>query len=161
MPALRDRIEKGATVVFASAKPFLTKLVTPPEGWTPPTVLPLGEVVKAREFHDWLYHKDIMARRHPVFDGLQSGGLLDWSYYGQVLGHNIYDCTQNPDEVIAAAFAVGYCCKGGYDSGLVIAALNFGKGRIILNSLQVLEYLDRHPAADRLLLNLIREAQRK
>ena len=159
--ALRDRVEKGATAVFASAKPFLTRMITPPEGWTPPAVFPLGDAVKAREFHDWLYHKDIMARRHPVFDGLHAGGLLDWGYYGHVLGHAIYDCTQAPDEVIAAAFAVGYCCRGGYDSGVVIAALNRGKGRIILNSLQVLEYLDRHPAADRLLLNLIREAQRE
>jgi len=57
--------------------------------------------------------------------------------------------------VAAAAFTVGYCCRGGYDSGVVLAALNRGGGRIILNSMQVLEWLGRHPAADRLLMNLI------
>jgi len=89
-----------------------------------------------------------------AFDGLQTG-LLNWSYYGHVAGHGIYDFKAAPDEVAAAAFAVGYCCRGGYDSGVVLAALNRGNGRIILNSMQVLEWLGRHPAADRLLVNLI------
>ena len=155
---LRDRVDKGAVAVFVSAKPFLTKRAVPPEGWAAPTALPLGDDVTAREFHDWLYHKDIMARRHPAFEGMQTG-LLDWNYYGQVVGHDIFDCKATPDEVIAAAFALGYCCRGGYDSGIVIAALNRGKGRIILNSLQVLDHLDRHPAADRLLLNLVAYAR--
>jgi len=34
-----------------------------------------------------------------------------------------------------------------------------GPGRIILNTPFVLENLDQHPAADRLLLNLVRYAQ--
>jgi len=83
-------------------------------------------------------------------------GLLDWDYYGQVIGHDIFDCRTTPDEVVAAAFAVGYCCKGGYESGIVLGALERGRGRIIMNSLRVLDWVDRHPVADRLLFNLIR-----
>ena len=158
--ALRQRTDAGATAVFLSAQPFRTKMIVPPGGWTPPAALPLGDAVTAREFHDWLYHKDVLARPHPFFSGLQTG-LLDWDYYGHVVGHDVFDCRETPDETIAAAFALGYCCKGGYDAGVVVACLNHGKGRVILNSLQVLPWLGRHPAADRLALNLIGYARQR
>ncbi len=43
----------------------------------------------------------------------------------------------------------------GYASGLVAASYPFGAGRFLLNSLCILENVDRHPAADRLLLNMV------
>ena len=146
--------DSGVTALFLSAKPFRTKLVQPPAGWAPPTCLPLGDRVTAREFHDWLYHKDTLARPHPALAGLPTG-LLDWDDYGQVIGHDVFDCRLPQAEVVAAAFAVGYCCKGGYDSGVVLAAGDWGRGRIILNATAALAWVGRHPAADRLLLNLI------
>jgi hypothetical protein len=147
-------IKSGGTAVFLSAKPFRTKLVSPPDGWSPPEHLPLGEDIIAREFHDWLYHKDILASPHPVFAGLPTG-LMDWDEYGQVAGHDIFDFSRTPDDVAAAAFALGYNCPGGYDHGVVIAAMKRERGRVILNSTDVLDWVDRHPSADRLLLNLI------
>jgi hypothetical protein len=130
-----------------------------PEGWSAPSVLPLDDMVKARRPRDSVFHKEIIAKHHPVFDGLQSGGILDWNYYDQVIGHDIFDCEQVPHEVVAASFAVGFPRMGGYDSGVIISAFKRGKGRIILNALRVLEQLDRNPVADRLLLNLISYAQ--
>jgi hypothetical protein len=147
--ALLEEAAGGATVVFLSAAPFLAPAGA--EG----TVLPLGERVRARTFGDWLYHKEIVARRHAVFAGLPTG-LLEWSYYGQVWTHEVFDCAETPDEVVAAAFAVGYSCPGGYDSGIITAIYRHGAGRIIVNSMRVLEELDRHPAADRMLVNLLR-----
>jgi hypothetical protein len=57
-------------------------------------------------------------------------------------------------------FAVGYASqtevvKGGYASGLLVASYPFGAGRFVVNSLRLLENVDRHPAADRVLLNMI------
>jgi hypothetical protein len=148
--ALRRQAGRGATVVFLSAGPFV------PGADGKPKPLPLGDGVKARTFHDWLYHKDIIARQHPVFDGLRAGGLLDWDEYGLVVGHDLFDCADAPDEVIAAGFAVGYCCPGGYDSGVVMGSYRSGRGRVVLSALDILGQLGRHPAADRLLLNLAR-----
>ena len=43
----------------------------------------------------------------------------------------------------------------GYASGLLVASYPLGAGRFVINSLRILENLDQHPAADRLLLNMI------
>ena len=62
---------------------------------------------------------------------------------------------QNPCDIVAAGFAVGYSCPGGYDSGLLIGLQRVGKGTLLFNSLPLLDHLRRHPAADRLLLNML------
>jgi hypothetical protein len=40
----------------------------------------------------------------------------------------------------------------------MLAVYRFGAGRIILNTFNILQNVDQHPAADRLLMNLIRYA---
>ncbi len=156
---LEARVRQGQTALLLSARPFLTQAPISGGEVVAPANLPLGGILKGREFHDWLYHKDIVAKRHSVFDGLQSGGILDWHYYDQVVGHDLFDCGKPPDEVIAAAFAVGYCVGGGYSSGMVIGSQRLDKGRLVFCSMPVLDHIDSHPAADRLLLNLVQHAQ--
>jgi hypothetical protein len=56
-------------------------------------------------------------------------------------------------EVIAAAFAVGYSTAGGYASGVLVGSYKFADGQFVVNSFPILENIDYHPAADRLLLN--------
>jgi hypothetical protein len=56
------------------------------------------------------------------------------------------------------AFAVGYSTPGGYASGVVAGAWRVGGGRLFLSAFRILEQLDRHPAADRMLLDLVRWA---
>jgi hypothetical protein len=63
---------------------------------------------------------------------------------------------RNSCEVIAAGFAIAYASPGGYDGGVLIGHQHVGKGVLLFNSLALLENLGRHPAADRLLLNLLR-----
>ena len=150
--AVKRWLDAGTTILLLSPKPL--------RGEADASQLPWGEAIRARAFHDWLYHKDLVSRRHPVFEGLQSGSVFDWSHWGHVLGHDLFDCDQAPDEVIAAAFAVGYSCPGGYDSGVILGSQTMGKGRLIFNALQVLPHINQHPAADRLLLNLIDYARR-
>ncbi len=154
--ALRQEIEAGAHILALSANPFRTDLPKPGDpAQAVPGEHPWHDMLQARHFHDWLYHRECVGKRHPVFSGLQSGGILDWEYWGEVVGHAWFTMPPNPCDVIAAGFAVGYSCPGGYDSGLLIGLQRVGKGALLFNSLPLLEHLGRNPAADRLLLNML------
>jgi hypothetical protein len=115
----------------------------------------LAQKGRCYNFGDWLYHKECVAKAHPIFEGLPSKGILDWYYYGPVIPHYVFDGQEKPDEVVAAAFATGYTAPGGYASGILLGSYRFGEGRFVVNTLPIMENVDSHPAADRLLLNLI------
>jgi len=147
---LRERMSRGATVLFLCPQVFMRDQAA--MDW-----LPLRNKGRCHTFHDWLYHKECVAQRHPVFEGLQGPGIMDWDYYGPVIPHEIFEGQDTPDETIAAAFATGsYLYPRAYGSGLLIAAWKSGAGRFVLSTPYILENLDAHPAADRLLLNLFR-----
>ncbi|NLX42679.1 MAG: hypothetical protein GXY79_04275, partial [Chloroflexi bacterium] len=145
------RIHTGSVALFLS--PMAFRRGDDPVGW-----LPLARKGRCYAFGDWLYHKECVAKAHPVFAGLQAPGIMDWDYYGAVIPHELFDGQDTPAEVMAAAFAVSYPCPGGYASGVLMGAYPLGAGRFVLNTLRILDLVDRHPAADRLLLNLIRYA---
>jgi hypothetical protein len=120
--------------------------------------LPLVNKGRCYEFWDWLYHKECVAKRHPIFEGPQPAGLMDWDYYGPVISHTLMENQDEPAEVLAAAFSTGHIAKGGYAAGLMMTRHTFGHGNFILNTLNILDNIGRHPAADQLLINLIRYA---
>jgi len=148
---LAQRMARGSVAVFLSPLAFRREKDT--VGW-----LPLAKKGRCYKFGDWLYHKECVAKAHPIFDGLQGKGILDWYYYGPVIPHYLFDGQETPDEVAAAAFAAGYSTPGGYASGILLGSYRFGAGRFLVNTFPVLENLDAHPAADRILLNLINYA---
>jgi len=151
--SLTARMAKGATVVFLNGQVFQ-------QGKAAVSWLPLKNKGRCRTFNDWLYHKECVAKRHPIFEGLQGPGVMDWDYYGPVIPREMFEGLDTPDETVAAAFATGNSqYPRGYGSGLLIAIYRSGAGRLILNTPYVLENLDSHPAADRLLVNLVRYAQ--
>jgi len=148
--ALTQHLAKGSTVVFLSAHVFQN-------GKAGMNWLPLKSKGRCFAFNDWLYHKECVAKRHPVFEGLQGPGIMDWDYYGPVVPHDVFEGQDTPDDTIAAAFATGYYdYPNGYGCSLLMAAYRSGEGRFILSTPYILENLGTHPAADRLLLNLIR-----
>ena len=150
------QVAAGATVVFLNHKALGN--ADGPTGY-----LPFKNKGTCYAFTDWLYHKECVAKRHPVFAGLsQTPGILDWDFYGPIIPHEIYEGLDTPNETIAASFVTAHHrCPGGYGCGLLLAAYRHGAGQIILSTLHLVENLDAHPAADRLLLNLIRYAQRQ
>ncbi len=156
---LARKVATGSVAVFLSCEAFRRgKDANEKEvdiGW-----LPLARKGTCRVFNDWLYHKENVARRHPVFEGLQGNGILDWYYYGALVPRHFFEGQQDADEVIAAAFAAGYCGGGskGYEAGTLLSLHTLGSGRFILSTFPVLETLDVAPAADRMLLNMIRYA---
>ena len=151
---LARRMTRGSSVIFLSPAAF--QRGTDPMGW-----VPLAKKGRCYKFTDHLYHKECVAKAHPIFDGLQAKAILDWYYYGQLIPHFLFDGQEVPNEVVAAAFAVGYGVPDiapSYASGILLAIYKFGAGEFVLNTFPILDQLDRNPAADRMLLNLIRYA---
>ena len=101
-----------------------------------------------------LYLKDEWAKRHPIFEGLQAGGLMDYTVYREIIPHLGFVGQSPPLEAVAGA------CKTsqGYESGLLVAVHACGEGRLVMNALRVREELETSPVAERLLRNMLRYA---
>ena len=147
---LKQRMTGGATVMFLGPQLFMQQADA--MAW-----LPLKNKGRCYTFFDWLYHKECVAGRHPVFEGLPGAGILDMDYYGPVIPHEVFADIDTPDQTIAAAFVTGYHdLPDGYGCSILIGAWRSGEGQFILSTPYLLENLDVHPAADRLLANLVR-----
>ncbi|MEA1951824.1 MAG: hypothetical protein U9N87_10595, partial [Planctomycetota bacterium] len=93
----------------------------------------------------------------PAFEGMPSNRLMGNSYY-RLVWPNVSLIGGSQGETVAGAFAVGCSGEGGYWTGVDLAVHDFGRGKFIFNTLLIEENLGRDPAAERLLLNLIRLA---
>ena len=138
------RVEHGATAVFLS--PDVLRKGDQSLGW-----LPLANKGTATPIRGWLYLKDEWAKRHPIFDGLPAGGLMDYTFYREIIPDTVLVSQDPPDEAVAGAIKASQ----DYSSGLMLAVHKHGKGRFILNTLLIRENLGVHPAAERLLRNLL------
>lgn len=149
-----ERVARGSVAVFL--KPDAFRKGKDAVGW-----LPLKNKGRLVHFPDWLYHKECVAKKHAFFDGLLPAGIMDWDYYGPVISNGFFEAQDTPDDVAAAAFAICHSAPpDGYAAGTMLGAYRFGSGKIVLNTFNVLDNVDKHPAADRLLLNMITYAAR-
>ena len=146
--ALRRRIEQGATAIFLCPEVF--RKDNQPLGYLP--LEPRGVLAGMRS---WVYLKDEWAKRHPIFDGLPCGGLIDLAFYRELIPDVAFAGQAPPAQAVAG----GINTSQGYSSGLLVAVYEMGKGRMVLNTLRVRENLGRHPAADRLLRNMLRNSR--
>jgi hypothetical protein len=141
------RVERGATAIFLV--PGVLQKGDQPLGW-----LPLANKGSSRYLDNmWggLYLKDEWAKRHPIFDGLPSGGLMDYTFYREIIPGIGLTGQDPPAEAVAGAIKASQ----DYSSGLLLAVYKSGRGRFILNTLLIRENLGTHPAAERLLRNLL------
>jgi hypothetical protein len=143
------RIASGATAIFLS--PAVLAKGDQPLGWLP--LVNKGTLSKIR---GWLYLKDEWIKYHPIFDGLPSGGLMDYTFYREIIPDDVWSGQDAPSEAVAGAIKASQ----DYSSGLIIAIYNLGAGRFFLNTLLIRENLGIHPVAERLLRNMIRYAAR-
>jgi len=141
------RVERGATAVFLT--PDVFKKGNEPLGW-----LPLKNKGSLARLRGWLYHKDEWAKSHPAFDGLPSGGMMDYAFYREIIPDLAFASQDPPAQAIAGANNASF----DYSSGLMLAEYRLGNGRFILNTLLIRETLGTHPAAERLLRNLLNYA---
>jgi hypothetical protein len=147
---LARHIAAGSTVIFLSPEVFASK----PD--QPTTWLPLIRKGSATSIWSWLYLKDEWAKRHPIFEGLPAGGLMDYTYYREIIPDLVWQGQDPPGEAVAGAIKASQ----DYSSGLMVSVYDLGAGRFILNTLRIQQNLDKHPAAERLLRNLLNYAAR-
>ena len=147
---LAQRMARGATVVFLCPEVF--RRGDDPVGW-----VPLAQKGALARLASWVYLKDEWAKRHPVFDGLPAGGLMDYTVYREVIPDLVWSGQEAPAEAAAGANNTSL----GYASGLLVAVYEFGAGRFVLNTLRLRENMASDPVAERLLRNLLRYAARE
>jgi hypothetical protein len=82
---------------------------------------------------------------------------MDYTFYREIIPDLLLSGQDPPAEAVAGAIKASQ----DYSSGLMLAVYEFGEGRIVLNTLLIRENLAAHPAADRLLLNLLRYGARE
>jgi hypothetical protein len=145
---LAGRIARGSSVVFLSPSVFA-------KGDQPTALVPLAKKGALTWLPSWLYHKDEWTKKHPIFEGLPSGGLMDYLFYREMIRDSAWVGQDVPAEVVAGAINTA----NNYSAGLTVSVNNLGAGRFILNALLIRENLN-HPVADRLLLNMLRYAAR-
>ena len=81
---------------------------------------------------------------------------MDYAYYREIIPDAAWIGQDRPAEAVAG----GINASQGYSSGLYVAVYELGAGRFILNALRIRENLGSHPAAERLLRNMLRYAAR-
>ncbi|MBN2475736.1 MAG: hypothetical protein JXB62_14085 [Pirellulales bacterium] len=146
-PELTERIKRGATAVFLA--PDVFRKGDDVNGW-----LPVAKRCSLGEIRGWLYLKDEWAKDHPIFEGLPAGGLMDYTFYREIIPNRLWFTQASPDEAVAGAIKASQ----DYAAGLTVLVYGLGEGRVILNTLRIRGNLGSHPAAERLLLNMIRYA---
>ncbi len=146
---LARHITRGSAVVFLC--PTIFTKGDNPLGW-----VPLANKGALTGLPSWLYHKDEWAKRHPIFDGLPSGGLMDYTFYRELIRDIAFTGQDVPAEIAAGATNTSI----DYSAGLMVSVHALGAGKFTLNTLSIRENLALNPWADRLLLNMLRHAAR-
>ncbi len=148
---LAARIAAGSTAIFLSPEVFAKGDQT--TAW-----LPLAHKGTLTDMGIWggLYLKDEWAKSHAMFEGLPSGGLMDYAYYREIMPLLVWQGQDPPAEAVAGAIKASQ----DYSSGLMVAVYDLGAGRFVLNTLRIRENLGSHPAAEHLLRNMLRFAGR-
>ncbi len=157
--SLYGRIARGAQAVFLSPQVF--KSEEPRLRW-----LALVNTTELADNKpglntegDGLYHKEIIAKDSPAFAGLPHR-VLRPDYYSGLLHNSVYfDAVPVPDETAAVTLRGFFDLNKGYhyDDGVVVGTYRFHNGRFTLNGFDFTANVG-NPAADHLLLNLVREA---
>lgn len=151
------RIASGSAAVFLSEKVFAEGGLT--TRWVP--LMTKGIITKSRS---WIYGRDEWVKDHPVFAGLQRGGLIDLQFYRELLSGTqpVFTNLERPQAAIAGCFQTSSVDRklGLFHHGLMVAEYPLGAGRILLNTLLITENLGKIPQAERLLRNMLNHLSR-
>ncbi|MBN1343586.1 MAG: glycoside hydrolase family 2 [Phycisphaerae bacterium] len=147
---LAQRIARGSTVIFLTTDTYAKG--NDSTGW-----LPLKTKGKVAGIARWLYHSDEWCKRHPIFDGMQAGGVMDYGYYRELIPDVVFMDIEPPADPVAG----GINASWGYQSGLAVAVYKLGAGEFILSTLPIRDNLGKVPQAERLLRNMLRFAGRE
>ncbi|MFV2065939.1 MAG: hypothetical protein ACC645_03095 [Pirellulales bacterium] len=99
-----------------------------PTAWVP--LVNKGALVN---LPSWLYHKDEWTKKHPIFEGLPAGDLMDYTFYREIIPDAAWVGQDAPAEVVAGAINTSI----GYSAGLLTSVHPLGAGRFVLNTLHI------------------------
>jgi hypothetical protein len=163
--ALYARVARGAHAVFLAPGVFSADPAG--GGRNPVKWLALSKTVGFNtrnaglsKERDALYHKEIVAKNVPAFAGL-AWKLMTPEYYGSLLENSVYfDAVPVPETTAAVAIRCNLYMDYTriYEDGVVLGTYRHHAGHFTINGLDILGHLG-NPAADRLFLNLVAEAQ--
>jgi hypothetical protein len=150
--ALAAHIARGSTAIFLSPQVF--QRGDNRVGWAP--LKNKGRLGAKAGFlnTDWFYVHDPWTKKHPILEGLPSGGLMDYTFYRSLIADLRWEELDAPAELVAASINTSFT----YDSETVLAVYQLWAGRFIVNTLGICDRLGEDPAAERLLRNMIRYA---
>ena len=156
---LARRVARGSAVIFLNPEILVEKPLgrngPEPLRWLPVAGKHRPQLANVA---NWYFRADPWAKEHPVFAGLPSGGILDYTFYRDIISAVVFQGIDPPVEAIAGTLnASGY---PDYHSELTVTEWKFGAGRVILNSLKIAQNLGTVAAAERLLRNLANFAAR-
>ena len=150
---LATRVARGSSVVFLSPAVFAGEGES--TRWAPlKNKGRIDQISRGAPQGLGPYMADDWCKKHPIFDGLQCGGLMDYTIYRDLIPDEVWFDQQLPAEAVAGSIFTSF----GYSSGLLISMHEFGAGRFILNTLRIRENLGAVPAAERLLRNMLNYA---
>ena len=97
--------------------------------------------------------------------------MMDYGFYGSLISNDVIPSEEDLakpaltgprlSEVVCGATRTSSSSGSSkYESGLHVAVYELGAGRFILNTLNILPNLDKHPAAERLCRNMLKDAAR-
>jgi hypothetical protein len=145
--ALLARVKAGVTAVILDPRSMAEK-----DGAL--TAVPARVVPSGPAF----WGRDDVVLPHRIFEGLPARTLMDPDDYGQIVPHESLEGFPANAEVIVPCFAAGIPFARpaeGYWSGANLLAIPVGEGKLVISTLRLLDELEKNPAADRILLNLI------
>lgn len=114
--------------------------------------IPLADFSAAQE-PLWLYHQEGAVKLDPLTDRMKIG-FLDWNWYYGTCPTIGYRTARTPSAIGAVHFYVGG--PGEYHSSLALSAFDHGNGELILSTFEIIPVLGKAPAADQLLINLLK-----
>ena len=164
MVNIASQMACGSIVIFLSPSTFRS-------GKNSTRWLPIANkgIVTRMDHVAGYYRADRWAKNHAVFEGLPSGGMMDYKYFRNLISEEAlsqeftpvaksgysYDEASipltYPSQTVCGATRISHT----YCSGVHIGVWDFGQGRFIVNTLKIEENLGKDPAADRLFCNLL------
>jgi hypothetical protein len=163
-------VEKGGTAVYLNVlPPGFNPWVSRPMDNT--ELLPLTATFK-HGMGLWVGVSHIV-KEHPVFAGLPTNTMMDQIYENVWTNVHLKDLQLNKvpildlgSDLIAGAVTHGFWATGREDQqgylgpepawwGTEVAAVPYGKGRLIISTLRLLDHLGKDPVADKILVNVL------
>ncbi len=161
------QMARGSTVLFL--EPSSLKKGNNSTYWLP---LDKKGIVAQMDDVAGYYRADRWVKEHPFFEGLPSGGMMDYRYFRNIISKNaISGHTTIPDqgphtfveknipltypaETVCGAARISHT----YCSGIQLGVWNLEAGKFIVNMLNIVGNLGKDPAADRLFGNILNYA---